>query len=185
MQQKLSPSIGEFILVDDESMIEYDNVYSALTRASVPFKFRRNRKTRGQIECRNIVAEIEEHPILLFSDAHVRLEPDALSPLLASIKDHSKRIAVPLLDIIAGDTLVWKTRETLSGCFDSQCGHSLENLSTTAPEMGSGSTIISPVRSESRAFSDPSLFGRTFTVNGFFVIHKQRFGQLGVILYIC
>ena len=102
MENTPKDRVLEIIVVDDSSDPPTEE---ELVKMNIPnLKIVRNEERQGLIRAKTIGARAAKGDILVFLDAHIRAYPGWLEPLVASIEENGKRIAVPLIPVLNATT---------------------------------------------------------------------------------
>jgi len=98
--------VKEFILVDDASQRNFlkKPLEDELQKLSVPAKVVRSKERVGLIKARLLGAREAAGEVLTFLDAHCECTKGWLEPLLNRIKENSKAVVCPVIDILNDET---------------------------------------------------------------------------------
>ena len=105
---------------DDESLKQsLDDGVAIFNRHKNIVRVYRNMERMGLIQSRLSGASLASGDVLVFLDSHCECSTEWLDPLLGSIFESGKRIAVPVIDRIDENTFKYKRVEKLyKGGFD-------------------------------------------------------------------
>ncbi|XP_040208673.1 polypeptide N-acetylgalactosaminyltransferase 11 [Rana temporaria] len=159
--------LQEIILVDDNS--ELDDLKMHLDdylQESLPNKVKlvRNRQREGLIRGRMVGASHATGDVLVFLDSHCEVNEMWLQPLLAPIKDNSKTVVCPVIDIISADTLMYSSSPVVRGGFN--WGLHFKWDPVPMSDLGGPDGFTAPFRS-------PTMAG------GLFAMDREYFNTLG------
>ncbi|CAD5113136.1 DgyrCDS2326 [Dimorphilus gyrociliatus] len=162
-----SPSlIREILLVDDSS--NFPDLQERLdkfihTNFNIVRLIRLKRR-EGLIRCRIKGADEATGTVLVFLDSHCEVNKGWLEPLIDHVMQNESNIAVPVIDIIDADTLLYKASPLVRGGFSWRMSFIWDNI--PAYYIKSDNDQIKPIRS-------PTMAG------GLFAIQRKYFNYLG------
>jgi polypeptide N-acetylgalactosaminyltransferase len=124
LQRTPEQFLAEIILVDDRSDSEELNgklvigieKFNAQHHSKV--KLIRNERREGLIRSRVYGARQAKADILVFLDSHIEVNTGWIEPLLYRIKENSKVLAMPVIDIINADTFAYSSSPLVKGGFN-------------------------------------------------------------------
>lgn len=97
----------EIIIVDDASeppLSEITDKMNMKKFGKVEIKIIRHDERQGLIRSKTVGARASTGDLVIFLDAHVKPEPNWLGPLFRHTNENYKRVVVPLIPILNGDT---------------------------------------------------------------------------------
>nr|DBA25074.1 TPA: hypothetical protein GDO54_012647 [Pyxicephalus adspersus] len=159
--------LHEIILVDDNSelddlKIQLDNYI----QENLPNKVKvvRNKHREGLIRGRMVGASHATGDVLVFLDSHCEVNEMWLQPLLAPIKENTKTVVCPVIDIISADTLMYSSSPVVRGGFN--WGLHFKWDPVPMSDLGGPDGFTAPFRS-------PTMAG------GLFAMDREYFNTLG------
>ena len=101
----------EIIVIDDASEPPLAEITDKMNITKV--KMVRHTEREGLIRSKSHGAAIARGDLIIFLDAHVKPEPNWLAPLFRHTNENWKRVVVPVIPILHGDT--WRVESTAVG----------------------------------------------------------------------
>lgn len=152
--------LQEIVLVDDASDLVNlgTQLELELDKFGEKSKVRliRNSKREGLIRSRVIGARESVGGVLVFLDSHIEVNEGWAEPLLAAIKNDSTVLAMPVIDIINADTLIYSGSPLVRGGFNWGLHFKWDNLPPGS--LDKEEDFLGP-------FKSPTMAGGLFAVN--------------------
>lgn len=168
MLDRTPPSLlEEIILIDDYSNLpdlqgNLTNYIKSNFRGRV--KLFRTEKREGLIRARIFGARRTVGEVIIFLDSHVEVNIDWIQPLLSTIKENRKTIAIPIIDIINADSFAYTSSPLVRGGFNWGLHFKWDNLPKGT--LQNNEDFIKPIKS-------PTMAG------GLFAMDRKYFRELG------
>ncbi|CAM5094530.1 unnamed protein product [Eretmochelys imbricata] len=159
--------LHEIILVDDNSeLVDLKKDLDEYIKKNLPrnTKLVRNEKREGLIRGRMIGASHATGKVLVFLDSHCEVNEMWLQPLLVPIREDSKTVVCPVIDIISADTLIYSSSPVVRGGFNWGLHFKWDLVPLSELEGPEGATA--PIKS-------PTMAG------GLFAMDREYFNELG------
>lgn len=157
--------ITDIILVDDKSTLEElkDRLQNYVAKFP-KIKLVRTKDREGLIRGRMLGAKHASGEVLVFLDSHCEVNKEWLPPLLERIKDDSKTVVCPMIDIISSDTFEYQSSPLVRGGFNWGLHFSWEPVPNHL--LAPSGDVTQPIRS-------PTMAG------GLFAMNRNYFYELG------
>ena len=111
--------LHEIVLVDDYSSLDHlKDQLESYAKDYPKIRIIRTDKREGLIRGRMKGAQAATGSVLVFLDSHCEVNSDWLQPLLERIKENSKTVVCPIIDIISSDTFEYKSSPLVRGGFN-------------------------------------------------------------------
>eukprot|EP01071_Lankesteria_metandrocarpae_P006474 Lankesteria_metandrocarpae@DN4367_c0_g1_i1.p1 len=98
--------LHEIIVVDDASSPPMESAYNSSKYREGLVKFVTNEERKGLINSKHTGGHLAVSEILIFLDPHVKPDPGWLAPIFMHINENYKRVVVPKIPVLDGDTWV-------------------------------------------------------------------------------
>ena len=103
----------EIIVIDDASQPPLSDIIDQMTDVRSKIVVERQSERQGLIRSKSHGAALARGDLIIFLDAHVKPERKWLAPLFRHTNENWKRVVVPVIPILNGDT--WKVESTAVG----------------------------------------------------------------------